>query len=148
MDMHFADAVQLGQGRGLFLLPSGRPHLRGGAGPGTSSETGSAWTVGSSAGVTSIGGCNASGPSAEVGTGTDSVARVIDERASSGTVGGTSRGRSVGKERGNCCSLSKMWGEKSDAGIRPYNSWCPKYGRTSAAVNSKGMPRFVSGSEI
>ena len=56
---HFVDAVQLGQGLGLFLLPSGRPHLRGGAGSGTGSETGSAGTVGSSTGVTSIGGCNA-----------------------------------------------------------------------------------------
>ena len=35
---HLVDAVQLGQTRGLYLLPSWRPHLRGGAG----SETGSA----------------------------------------------------------------------------------------------------------
>ena len=89
---HSEDAVQLGQTRGLFLLPSGRPHLRGGAGPGIGSETGSAQTVGSSTGVTSVGGCNASGSSAGVGAGRDSVTGVVDELASGGTVGGTSRG--------------------------------------------------------
>ena len=41
---HLVDAVQFGQTRGLFLLLSGLPRLRGGAG----SETGSTWTVGSS----------------------------------------------------------------------------------------------------
>ena len=90
------------------MLPSGRSRLRGGAGPGTVSETGSVWTVGSSTGVTLIGGCNASGSVAGVGTGTDSVAGVVNEHASGGTIGGSSQGKSVGKEKGNCCSLSKM----------------------------------------
>ena len=116
---HLVDAVQFGQTRCLFLLPSGWPCHRGGAG----SETGSAWTVGSSTGVTSNGGCIACGSSAGVGAGTDSVAGVVVGHTSGGTVGGLSRVWSMGKEKSNCCSLSKMWGAKSDSGIRPNNSW-------------------------
>ena len=136
---HFlVDAVQLEQSLGLFLLPSGRPHLRKRSWFLNWFGNWFNWErLALLAGVTSIGGCSSSGSGAGIGSKADPVKLesllnllLAEQSVEHLEADLWARIKAI------VVLYPKCEERKSDAGMRPNKSWCSKYGQTSAAVNS------------